>query len=60
MDFLASERGMERAALCGHSTGCQNSVHFMKHAPARARLRVVAAALQAPVRAPVTAVLIEA
>jgi predicted alpha/beta hydrolase family esterase len=41
---------MERAALCGHSTGCQNSVHFMKHAPAKARLRVVAAALQAPVK----------
>ena len=34
-------------AMAGHSTGCQNAVHYMKHGAFKDRLKVIA--LQAPV-----------
>jgi len=49
MDFLITHREAEEFCLVGHSTGCQDAVHFLAHAKEdlRSRLRVVA--LQAPV-----------
>jgi len=47
--FLTAERGLVNAALVGHSTGCQNAVHFLRHAIPDLRSLVRAAALQAPV-----------
>ena len=32
MEYLVCHHSAERFALVGHSTGCQNSVHFLKHA----------------------------
>ena len=31
MRFLHDHRSAENFAIVGHSTGCQNAVHFMKH-----------------------------
>ncbi|KAL3936257.1 MAG: hypothetical protein SGBAC_008383 [Bacillariaceae sp.] len=49
MEFLISHRNAQEFCLLGHSTGCQDAVHFLAHAKEdlRSRLRVVA--LQAPV-----------
>lgn len=49
MAFLHEQRGAVATALIGHSTGCQNSVHFLRHASPSSRLLVRVAALQAPV-----------
>jgi len=34
--------------MIGHSTGCQNSVHFLKHGPSNLVEMIKAVALQAP------------
>ncbi|CAJ1969902.1 unnamed protein product [Cylindrotheca closterium] len=49
MDFLMAHREAQEFCLLGHSTGCQDAIHFLAHAKEdlRSRLRVVA--LQAPV-----------
>ena len=31
MEYLSYHRSAEVFALVGHSTGCQNSIHFLKH-----------------------------
>lgn len=49
MEYLKQHRNAERFALVGHSTGCQNSVHFMKYAQKDLVERVKVVALQAPV-----------
>ena len=49
LDFLVAHRGCTDVALVGHSTGCQNAVHFMRHAPRHQRSLVRACGLQAPV-----------
>jgi pimeloyl-ACP methyl ester carboxylesterase len=38
-----------RVVLMGHSTGCQDSIWFMQHAPEKARQRVRGVVLQGPV-----------
>jgi pimeloyl-ACP methyl ester carboxylesterase len=45
--FLLEHGGAEQFGLVGHSTGCQNAVHYMKCGKYRDILKVVA--LQAPV-----------
>lgn len=47
LDYLIQFRGCERVALVGHSTGCQDIVHYLKHG--KLQDRVVLAVLQAPV-----------
>jgi pimeloyl-ACP methyl ester carboxylesterase len=47
MDCLIEHRQAESILLLGHSTGCQQIVHFLKQA--RHRTRIAAAVLQAPV-----------
>jgi pimeloyl-ACP methyl ester carboxylesterase len=49
LSHLVAERGCANVALIGHSTGCQNTVHFLANAPPAHRALVRAAALQAPV-----------
>ena len=49
LEFLVRERGCKDVALVGHSTGCQNAVHFMRNAPAQLRSLVRVVGLQAPV-----------
>lgn len=46
---LVDNRGAEKVAIVGHSTGCQIAVTFMRLADRFVRTRVVAVALQAPV-----------
>jgi hypothetical protein len=46
---LRDQRSAKSIALVGHSTGCQDSVYFMKHADADLRKMVRVVALQAPV-----------
>jgi triacylglycerol esterase/lipase EstA (alpha/beta hydrolase family) len=31
MEYLVCHHSAERFALVGHSTGCQNSIHLLKH-----------------------------
>jgi len=31
MDYLVCHHSAEQFALVGHSTGCQNSIHFLKY-----------------------------
>ena len=49
VEFLVAHRGCKDVALVGHSTGCQNAVHFMRYAPRHLRRRVRLCGLQAPV-----------
>uniref|UniRef100_A0A7S0L6B9 AB hydrolase-1 domain-containing protein n=1 Tax=Coccolithus braarudii TaxID=221442 RepID=A0A7S0L6B9_9EUKA len=49
IEYLIGQRDAKQFALCGHSTGCQDAVHFLKNAPPALRARVRAAILQAPV-----------
>jgi pimeloyl-ACP methyl ester carboxylesterase len=49
IDHLVSDHNCQNVVLVGHSTGCQNAIHFLRHAPLSVRSRVVAVALQAPV-----------
>ncbi|KAG5176051.1 hypothetical protein JKP88DRAFT_336541 [Tribonema minus] len=49
VDLLSCLPAEGRIVLMGHSTGCQISVHFMKHAPQAARKRVAGVVLQAAV-----------
>jgi pimeloyl-ACP methyl ester carboxylesterase len=47
--YLRDSLGVTRVVVCGHSTGCQNWLHFLGHAdPALAAL-VVGVVLQGPV-----------
>lgn len=47
IDYLVTYRGAEATALVGHSTGCQVTVHYLKHGCKRDTVQL--AALQAPV-----------
>jgi len=49
LHYLHTSRGAQSFALIGHSTGCQNAVHFLAVGPPELRQRVRAAVLQAPV-----------
>jgi alpha-beta hydrolase superfamily lysophospholipase len=46
---MVAERGCERIAIVGHSTGCQIACAFARDGAADARARLAAVALQAPV-----------
>lgn len=48
MEYLIEHNGAENFALVGHSTGCQNSVHFLKHGEDDLVRRTKVVALQAP------------
>jgi pimeloyl-ACP methyl ester carboxylesterase len=48
MAYLHCHRSAESFALVGHSTGCQNSIHFLKHGPLDMVQRTKVVALQAP------------
>lgn len=49
MDFLVTNRNADQFCLVGHSTGCQDAIHFLKHAKASLREKLQVVALQAPV-----------
>lgn len=49
INYLAVHRSAENVCIVGHSTGCQNSVHFMKHGNKELQTLVKVIALQAPV-----------
>ncbi|KAL7531438.1 hypothetical protein ACHAXR_004043 [Thalassiosira sp. AJA248-18] len=49
MDYLVCHHSAQRFALVGHSTGCQNSIHFLKWARRDIVDRLKVVALQAPV-----------
>lgn len=49
MRYLNAHRSGETFALVGHSTGCQNSVHFLKNGDDDMVERTKSVALQAPV-----------
>jgi len=49
VQHLHLERGANACAIIGHSTGCQDSVYFMRHAAPENRLLVRMCGLQAPV-----------
>jgi pimeloyl-ACP methyl ester carboxylesterase len=50
IDCLRKERHAKHVAIVGHSTGCQNAIHFMRHAKNQElRDMVKMIALQAPV-----------
>jgi len=49
MDYLVCHHSAERFALVGHSTGCQNSIHFLKCGRRDVVDRMKVVALQAPV-----------
>ena len=46
---MVAERGCERIAIVGHSTGCQIACAFARSGSADARARLAAVSLQAPV-----------
>jgi pimeloyl-ACP methyl ester carboxylesterase len=48
MAYLHCHRSAESFALVGHSTGCQNSIHFLKHGPLDMVQRTKVVVLQAP------------
>jgi len=48
MDYLVCHHSAERFALVGHSTGCQNSIHFLKSGRRDLVDRLKVVALQAP------------
>uniref|UniRef100_A0A7R9WYK8 DUF1749-domain-containing protein n=1 Tax=Craspedostauros australis TaxID=1486917 RepID=A0A7R9WYK8_9STRA len=47
--YLSHHRSGETFALVGHSTGCQNSIHFLKHGPQELVDKTRAVALQGSV-----------
>jgi pimeloyl-ACP methyl ester carboxylesterase len=47
LSFLQTYRGAHQYVLVGHSTGCQNAVHYLKHGKYKESIRGVV--LQAPV-----------
>ena len=49
VNHLVSDRHCEKVVLIGHSTGCQNCVHFMTHVAEDIKRRVIGVILQAPV-----------
>lgn len=49
IEHLVSNHGCEHIVWIGHSTGCQNAIHFLNHAPPSVKSRVIAVVLQAPV-----------
>lgn len=49
MRYLHHHRSAENFALVGHSTGCQNSIHFLKNGDPDMVARTKSVALQAPV-----------
>jgi len=49
LQYLTHHRAGEIYSLIGHSTGCQNSIHFLKHGSSDMIARVKFVALQAPV-----------
>jgi len=49
IQYLSDERGLLKVAAVGHSTGCQNIVHFLRYGTAFSKKKMVACALQAPV-----------
>lgn len=49
MNYLHTHRNGETFAIVGHSTGCQDAIHFMKHGPSEMTQRTKFIALQAPV-----------
>ncbi|VEU34125.1 unnamed protein product [Pseudo-nitzschia multistriata] len=49
MKYLCEYRNAEEFALVGHSTGCQDAVHFLQHAGPEFRKKTSLVALQAPV-----------
>jgi len=49
MDYLVCHHSATNFALVGHSTGCQNSIHFLKHGRKDVVDMVKVVALQAPV-----------
>lgn len=49
MQFLIQYRNAEKFCLIGHSTGCQDAVHFLGTAKQELRRRLKVVALQAPV-----------
>jgi pimeloyl-ACP methyl ester carboxylesterase len=49
IEHVVSQHACEKVVLVGHSTGCQNAIHFLRNAATQVRSRVVAVVLQAPV-----------
>jgi pimeloyl-ACP methyl ester carboxylesterase len=49
LQFLCLHRRAEQVAIVGHSTGCQDIVHYLKHGKSEWISKVVVAVLQAPV-----------
>ena len=49
LNYLVEHRNAEQIAFVGHSTGCQNAVHFMKYGDKDLRKKVKLVVLQAPV-----------
>jgi len=53
VEYLRKERGREKVVLLGHSTGCQDAIHYLTQTPAwntpSPRPSITAAILQAPV-----------
>lgn len=49
LDYLSTHHDAEQFALVGHSTGCQNSIHFLKYGNEDVVNKVKVVALQAPV-----------
>ena len=47
--YLVTHHDAEQFALVGHSTGCQNSIHFLKYGQQELVEKVKVVALQAPV-----------
>eukprot|EP00560_Eucampia_antarctica_P002745 CAMPEP_0197834650 /NCGR_PEP_ID=MMETSP1437-20131217/23192_1 /TAXON_ID=49252 ORGANISM="Eucampia antarctica, Strain CCMP1452" /NCGR_SAMPLE_ID=MMETSP1437 /ASSEMBLY_ACC=CAM_ASM_001096 /LENGTH=333 /DNA_ID=CAMNT_0043439511 /DNA_START=19 /DNA_END=1021 /DNA_ORIENTATION=- len=49
MEYLTHHRNADIFAIVGHSTGCQNSIHFLKHGHPHLLQKTKVVALQAPV-----------
>ena len=49
LEYLTTHHDAEQFALVGHSTGCQNSIHFLKYGQEVLVDKVKVVALQAPV-----------
>jgi pimeloyl-ACP methyl ester carboxylesterase len=49
LQYLTTHRSCETVGLVGHSTGCQQTVHYLQHGLAQNKEKVKVAVLQAPV-----------
>jgi hypothetical protein len=49
LQYLVQHRSCQNVCLVGHSTGCQQTVHYLKHGVAANREKVKVAVMQAPV-----------